>query len=140
MALEDFPNLQNIVTISSTVSLSAPPSRIHIGTMLGPSHRSAVVTAIGVCVLLTIWLNIGRSQSTSLGAKLSSVTLHPSTWTATTGEHLPAPVALYFDQVFREEKGSYDFPGLREHCERTEWTEERENVYIHCGNLFAGEF
>jgi hypothetical protein len=104
--------------------------------MLGPLNRSAVSAAIGVCVLITLWLNAGRLQSTSLGSKIGSISL-PTVKTASVA-HLPEPVARYFDQVFGEEPEVYDFPGLREHCDRATWGGEKEDVYLQCGNLFAG--
>jgi len=111
--------------------------------MPGPTPRTAIVAAIGVCVLLTFWFNLGRIQQTELGSKLGSVSipsLHTGSQvsTTTTISHLPAPAALYFDQVFAEEPKPYDFPALALQCDRTSW-EGKENVYLQCENLFAGE-
>lgn len=109
--------------------------------MPGPFGRSTITAAIGICVLITFWLNLGRLQTTSLGSKLGSIALHPSTSTATTKDgHLPAYTAQYFDQVFSPEDAPYyDFPAIREHCDRTEWRPELEDVYLQCGGMFAGK-
>lgn len=107
----------------------------------GPFHRNAFTTAIGVCVAITIWLNLDRLQRTSLGSRLDPTAGFHTTPTTTHGgdDHLPSPVVEYFNQVFSPEKpASYDFPALRQHCDRTEWTPEREDVYLQCGGMFAG--
>jgi len=35
--------------------------------MLGTSRRSAVLSALGICFLVTIWLSVGRLQDNPLG-------------------------------------------------------------------------
>lgn len=100
--------------------------------MLRSSHRSAVIAAIVVGGLMTVWFNLDR---TSLSSKIA---LHTSS--STTGHrHLPAPVSRYFDQVFSPGgPATYDFPALRQHCEHTAWSPELENVYLQCGGMYAG--
>jgi hypothetical protein len=45
----------------------------------------------------------------------------------------------YFDQVFSlEEPAVYDFPALKQQCERTKWAPELEDVYLECKGMFAG--
>jgi hypothetical protein len=97
-----------------------------------------LAAAIGLFILFTFWLNLGRLQTTSLGSKLGSTTLHPSTSTTEKDGHLPPYTKLYFDQVFAEEASVYDYPALREHCDRAEWRPELEDVYIQCNGMFAG--
>lgn len=49
---------------------------------------------------------------------------------------LSAQVLDYFDQVFAEHPGLYDFPALRQQCEHATWREN--NVYLKCGGMSAG--
>ncbi|KAH8759289.1 hypothetical protein BGZ57DRAFT_801707 [Hyaloscypha finlandica] len=112
--------------------------------MLGTLRRSAVITAIGICVLVTVWLGSGRLQNTSFGSSIvSTISQHttPTTSTASTAAivkngHLPASASLYFNQVFSpEDANPHDFPALRKACDRATW---HEDVYLQCGGMFAG--
>lgn len=109
--------------------------------MLGAPRRSAVISAIGVCFLVTVWLSSGRLQSTSLGSTIVSTIGQqkesiPQTAGIVSNGHLPAQVSLYFNQVFSPGPAdSYDFPALRKACDRAEW---HEDVYLQCGGMFAG--
>ena len=83
--------------------------------MLGTSRRSAVLSALGICFLVTIWLSVGRLQDNPLGSIASNVApdATPSTYKITSSKssqapivnngHLLAPVSTYFNQVFLPE-------------------------------------
>jgi hypothetical protein len=110
--------------------------------MLGSPRRSAVISAIGVCFLVTIWLSSGRLQSASFGSTIVSTIggqlkeSTPQTAGIVSNGHLPAPVSLYFNQVFSPGPAApYDFPALRKACDRAEW---HEDVYLQCGGMYAG--
>jgi hypothetical protein len=112
--------------------------------MLGTSRRSAVVSAIGICALVTIWLSAGQLQDSSFGSSIvSSISQHTSSTTSgsTTASivkngHLPAPVSRYFNQVFSpEDADHFDYPALKKACDRATW---HEDVYLQCGGMFAG--
>jgi hypothetical protein len=50
---------------------------------------------------------------------------------------LSPQVLTYFDQVFSVDKpANYDFPALRQQCERTKWPED--DVHLHCVGMAAG--
>ncbi|KAE8448919.1 hypothetical protein EG329_008715 [Mollisiaceae sp. DMI_Dod_QoI] len=50
---------------------------------------------------------------------------------------LSPAVESYFEQVFSENKPKqYDFPALRQQCERKKWPEDE--VYLKCGGMSAG--
>ena len=99
--------------------------------MLGTSRRSAVLSALGICFLVTIWLSVGRLEDNPLGSIASNVApdATPSTYKITSSKssqapivnngHLPAPVSTYFNQVFLPETADpYEFSALWKACDR----------------------
>jgi hypothetical protein len=101
-----------------------------------PFHGNAIVAIIGFFVFITFWLNLDHLQSTSLGSKLASGI--PSLSSSSGQSHLPPSSVTYIDQVFGATPSPYAFPHLSAHCARTEWKEDRKDVYLQCGGMFAG--
>lgn len=100
------------------------------------SRRGFVAAAIVAYVfILAIFFNAERIPQPSLG-DWGNLKTPPSSESANSNSLSPH-VQTYFDQVFSASSPPpYDFPALREQCERVAWAEDP--VYLKCDGMSAG--
>ncbi|KUJ06585.1 uncharacterized protein LY89DRAFT_692397 [Mollisia scopiformis] len=104
------------------------------------SRPIAIVAAILIIFTFGLYHNSGlipKSTSSTIPAKAATSPTKPSSKSDSNAELGVPHAETYFEQVFSERKPpQYDFPALKQQCERTKWPEDE--VYLQCGGMAAG--